>query len=374
MGHPPQTEPPHKIAEHELVESPAWFPLEVIASPASMRLLHLDETGYRKASFLDQRLLAGPHRQATCSLETLWAAAAKLRPRAHYIFHTGHVGSTLISRLIGAHGRLFSVREPALLRTFVGAGPAVSAGPAAGASPAPGASPAASASATAGASPAPHRLEQLQRVLSLFSRTWRSEQRAVIKATSTVSELAESILGGDDHPAAIFMFAQPLAYLRGILGGPNSRVEAKAMAPARLQRLLNRLEPGNWQFDPRSEGELIAMNWLCEMVTLHQAARRFPRQVLWVDFDAFLAAPAAGLQVIFQTLGETVPALEIEKLVTGPLMRQYSKAPEHAYDAALRQEVLRAADWEHSQAIKQGMEWLGKVTSHYPLAANIRAS
>jgi hypothetical protein len=210
--------------------------------------------------------------------------------------------------------------------------------------------------------------QRLGMVLALFSRTWHPTQRAVIKATSLVNELAEMILGGNDNPVAIFMFAHPLAYLQGILAGPNSRVEARALAPARLQRLLSRLGPGGWQPDPGREGELIAMNWLCEMVTLHHAGQQFQTRVLWVDFDVFLAAPAAGLQRIFRMLGETPPLSELEKLATGALMRQYSKAPEHAYDAALRQELLRCADWEHGHAIKQGMEWLRKVAAHYPLA------
>jgi hypothetical protein len=339
------------IAEHDLVQSPAWFPLDVTPHPAAIRLVHLDEAGYRNASFLDQRLLAGPHRQTLCPPEIVWAAAATLPPWAHYIFHIGHVGSTLVSRLIGEHERLFCVREPALLRALATEGPGSALAPGSGRGSEVGLA------------------QRLGRVLALFSRTWRPGQRAVIKATSTVSELAGMILGGSDNPAAIFMFAHPLAYLQGILGGPNSRVEARALAPTRLQRLLSRLGPGGWQPDPRREGELIAMNWLCEMVTLHQAGQQFESRVMWVDFDAFLAAPAAGLQRIFRMLGETPTPSELEKLATGPLMRQYSKAPEHAYDAALRQEVLRSADWEHGHAIKQGMEWLRKVAAQYPLAA-----
>jgi hypothetical protein len=340
MGTPADSKQP--LAESALIQSPAWFPLEVIASPAvAVRLLQLDETAYRKVSFLDQRLLADSLPAATCSLETLWSTAAKLQPRAHYLFHTGHVGSTLVSRLVGEHSQLFCLREPALLR-ILAAEPAT-----------------------------PKRLERLRLLVSLFSRTWRPDQRAVIKATSTVNELAADVLAGEDSPAAIFMYAQPLAYLRGILGGPNSRVEAKATAPARRQRLLNRLEVSQWEFDPRSEGELIAMNWLCEMVTLRQAAQRFPTRVLWVDFDAFLAAPAPGLASIFKAFGTVPPATDIEKLVTGPLMQQYSKAPEFAYDTALRQQVLRSADLESPDAIRRGMEWLNNVTGRYRLVANV---
>jgi hypothetical protein len=328
------------IAEDDIVGSPAWLPLEGVGGDA-MRVVHLDEGAYQAASFLDQRILKCGYEQKTCGLAILEAAAARLAPRSHYIFHTGHVGSTLVSRLIGAHESFFSLREPALLRTISARLPSAGGAPGLGVA------------------------------LPLLARTWRANQRAVIKVTSFVSELAELILAGEDRPAAIFMFAHPLAYLRGIFAGPNSRVEGRQLAPTRLQRLVRRLGEGEWRSDPRSEGEYIAMSWLCEMTALRQAAARFESQVLWVDFDAFLGEPASALEAIFQTLGERPPASEIEALVSGPLMRQYSKAPEHAYDAALRHSLLLSADREHAVEIRRGMAWLGEVAMSYPLIAAI---
>jgi hypothetical protein len=305
-----------------------------------MRLVRLDEVAYRAASFLDQRLLTAGFEQRLCSLAILESAAARLTPRSHYVFHTGHCGSTLISRLIGAYPSFFSLREPALLR-------AIAAPQAAGGE------------------------LSLDVALALLARTWRTDQRAAIKVTSFVSELAESILGGADRPAAIFMFVQPLAYLRGIFAGPNSRAETRQLAPTRLQRLTRRLGGGDWRPDPRSEGEQIAMSWLCEMTALRRAADRAGSQVLWVDFDAFLAEPLSGLQDIFRHFGAAPSANEIEALVTSPLMHQYSKAPEHAYDAALRREVLLGAEREHGAETRRGMLWLQRLGARHPLIASV---
>jgi hypothetical protein len=77
-----------------------------------------------------------------------------------------------------------------------------------------------------------------------------------------------------------------------------------------------------WNLNPRSEGEHVAMSWLCEMTALHQAAARFSSRVRWVNFDAFLSEPFAELQSIFRTLGATPANSEIEVLVTGSTMRQ----------------------------------------------------
>jgi hypothetical protein len=332
--------PEETIAADDIVRSPAWFPLEAVAGGA-VRLVRLDEASYRAASFLDQRILGLGCEQQVCGLAILEAAAARLAPPSHYIFHTGHVGSTLISRLIGAHESFLSLREPALLRAIAARSPSAAGAP------------------------------SLEVTLALLGRTWRTNQRAVVKVTSFVSELAEVILAGDAHPTAIFMFAQPLAYLRAILAGPNSRVESRQLAAQRLERLGRRLGRPEWRMDPHSEGEYIAMSWLCEMTTLHQAAARFGSQVLWVDFDAFLGEPRSGLQAIFRALGASPAAGEFEALVAGPLMRQYSKAPEHAYDTALRRELLRQADREHAVQIRRGMVWLQIAAKRHPLAAAV---
>jgi hypothetical protein len=328
------------IAADEIIGSPAWFPLETMEGEA-VRLIQLDEAAYRAASFLDQRLLGAGYRQSACGLAVLSGAAGRLAAPSHYIFHIGHVGSTLISRLLGAHQSFFALREPALLRA-VSVRPAPDAG-------------------------AP----SLGVVLALLGRTWRKDQRAVIKVTSFVSELAELMLAADHRPVAIFMFAHPRAYLRGIFAGPNSLAETRQLAPSRLQRLLRRLGEGDWRPDPRSQGECVAMSWLCEMTVLHQAADRFESQVLWVNFDTFLAEPFSGLQAIFQALGERPAPSEIESLVTGPLMRQYSKAPEHAYDAALRRTVLLSAEREHGPEIRRGMLWLQQAAARRPLIQTV---
>jgi hypothetical protein len=321
-----------------LTGSPVWFPLE-LAREDTVRLVRLDEAGYRAASFLDQRLLQCRYEQSTCTLASARSAATQLAARAHYIFHTGHVGSTLISRLVGEHAGFFSLREPALLRGAANEATAL-----------------------------PESSPELDTMLRLLSRTWRPEQRPVIKGTSIVSELAERILAAEHQPAAVLMYTPPLAYLQCILGGPVSRSESKVLSGPRRRRLIRRLGTPEWRFEPRSEGQWIALNWLSEMAALHQAAVRFPSRVLWVNFDRFLAQPHEELRAIFQRLGAEPSSSEIEALVTSPVMRQYSKGPEHAYDAALRREVLQSADWEHGPEIRRGMDWLAAVARAHPLA------
>jgi len=328
----------------ELRDSPAWYPLEPLGE--GVRVLRLEEAAYRAASFLDQRLLLARPRQLAVARSVLAAAAGEIRASSFFLFHIGHVGSTLLARLIGEHPAFFALREPALLRAL------------------------AETHTPHHGSAAPTPALPLDVALPLLARTWRADQRAVVKATSYVSEIADDILAASREPAAVFVFAEPLAYLRGIFGGPNSRVEARSLAAARRRRLVRRLDPAPWHSDPRSEGELIALSWLTEMLTLYQSTRRRSGRILWVNFDAFLGEPRGALMEIFRTLGAEATPGELRTLLDGPIMRQYAKGPEFAYDAALRHDVLALADREHGVEIRQGMQWLSAVAAeHAPVRA-----
>ena len=323
--------PQATLTAAQLTRSPAWLPLDVLENGA-VRLLQLDEDAYRAASFLDQRMLRPGVPQASCAPAELAAAAAQLRPAAHFIFHIGHVGSTLLSRLLGEDPRLFCLREPHLLRVLAG---------------------------RPRTCPLP-----LPALLALLSRVWRPQQRALVKATSFVGEIAGAALAATPGAVAILMYTPAATYLRSILGGPNSRIEARSMGPSRLARLRARVAPLAIP-EPRSEGELIAMSWLCEMAALCQAAESFPKRVRWLEFERFLRDPASGLATAFTALGVAPDARVIEAAVGGPLLHRYSKAPEHAYDAALRRAVLESAEQEHGGEVRRGVQWLaGLAGSH----------
>ena len=332
----------HKLQAADLEPSPAWFPLETV-DPRTLGFLWLDEVAYRAASFLDQRLLRPEAVRGTLGLEPAQQIAARLPVRLHYIFHTGHVGSTLISRLIGAQRAFFALREPALLR-------------AAALRPAPG---------DAGVPAVP----ELRDTVALLSRTWRAEQRAVVKVTSFVNELAGELLACSERARTVFVYVEPVIYIQSILAGPNSRIEARTLAPLRLRRLVRRLCAPDWRADPSGEGELIAMSWLCEVLSFYQSCSKSAVRALWMDFDAFLREPAASLLTIGRALGSEPAPSEIEALVRGPIMQRYSKAPEFAYDAGLRRELLQGAAASSGDQITRGLRWLESIAHQYQPAA-----
>lgn len=328
----------------DLCASPELFPHGLDPSGDSVSFIRLHRADYAAASFLDARILTAktarhvvPWREASAAIE-----AAGLRESCSYIFHIGHCGSTLLSRLIGAHAGIFALREPMVLRTLTQLAGEPQMRP-------PG-----------------WELEtHLAGCLKLLSRTFEAGETAVVKATSFVSELAGKLLQRAAAPRAVLMFLAPEAFLATILAGPNSRQEARMLAPWRLERLQRRIGGPALRPETLTEGEAIALGWACEMSALAQAARVAGARAFCVDFDRFLARPTAGLDAALRHFGVPAVAGEVEALVAGPEMQRYSKAPEHVYDAALRQAVLNSARAAQGTEIRRGLLWLERAAEQF---------
>ncbi len=330
-----------------LGRSPELFPYVLDVGKDTLSLIRLSRSDYQNASFLDARILTPrtigrtlPWRQVAASIE-----AAKLAQSCSFIFHIGHVGSTLLSRLLGANRSVFALREPQILRLFaqIRSEPETQA-------------------RVWSDGDFEHRLDGC---LKLLSRTFDVDQTALVKATSFVSELAATMLAGPSLPKAIMMFVSPESYLATILGGPNSRQEMKVLTPGRLRRLNRRVGREAWRLASLSEGEAIALGWACETSALADAAQSAGTRVFRLDFDGFLENPKPNLAAAFRHLDVDATDREVEAILEGPEMRRYSKAPEHAYDAALRRSVLNEARATHGAEIARGLAWLDKAAAEF---------
>jgi len=325
-----------------LARSPELFPHTLDVATDTVSLVRLSEQDYARASFLDARILTPATPGRSLPFTQLEAAVAELPEACDFIFHIGHVGSTLLSRLLGAHARIFSLREPMILRML--------------------------AQMRTEPQTQPRRWSdaefeaRLSTFMKLWSRAFGANQRALIKATSFASELASPILARASNPKAVFMFAGPQTYLATILGGENSRMEARILGPSRLHRLQQRLGPEGAKLAIKSEGEAIAMSWACEMHALNSAPQA---RALWLDFDRFLTDPPGSLLQTFRHLGVDASEGQAREIIAGPDMRRYSKAQEYEYDAKLRSDVLARARGEHAAEIARGLSWLDRAAAEF---------
>lgn len=290
----------------EIARDACWLAQALDPTRGLVRLVAMNRESYRAASFLDDRLM----QQAVDAQIIPWpdletAVSGNLRSDARWIFHIGHVGSTLISRLLGEFNGVLGLREPRLLRDVA-------------------------------VSPPTMRDRYLVPLAKIMSRTFAAEEIACVKATSFASELAPQFVPPNER--ALFVYARPRNYVGSILAGENSLKELRALEPSRTERLARR---GLVFGPPRNDSERAAAAWACEMVTLQGAAETMAdRHVEWVDFDRMLTDLPRQLSRIADFFGFTATSDDVHAVAGGPLMWRYSKDPNYEYSPSLRGQLI----------------------------------
>lgn len=316
----------------EIAADATWLAQALDPAAGLARLVRMTPETYRAAAFLDDRMMTPTVEAAVLPwAQVTGAIGPEARRDARWIFHIGHVGSTLVARLLGELDGVLAMREPRLLRDIAGIA-------------------------------AEQRRGFAEAATALYSRTFEPGEVALVKATSFVSEIAPELVppGG----RALFLFATPRAYIEGILAGENSVREQRMLAPVRRQRMAARVAP----FAGASDAELAAEAWACEMTALETAADAIGAgSVLWADFDLMLGDMAAALARVAAFLALPDPAERLRAILAGPLMGRYSKATEFDYSPQLRRDLLAQARAEHRGDIDSALGLLHNAARHSPL-------
>ena len=319
----------------EIVRDAGWLAQALDPGTGLARFVEMTPEAYRAASFLDDRMLQGPVNAHTLPFtEIAGALPGDARRDARWIFHIGHVGSTLVARLLGELDGVLSIREPRILRDVAGM-------------------------------PGEQRGPIVPAVQKLLSRTFAADETALVKATSFVSEIAPELVPPGER--ALFMYATPRNYIASILAGENSGRELRALAPSRTQRLARRVS-ALWA--AHSDAELAAVAWACEMTALEAAADAMAdRPIDWADFDRMLDNMPVELSRVAKFFGFEAAPGQLAALATGPLMSRYSKALEYEYSAGLRRDLIAEAAAAHGGAIDGALAMLRSAAEKSPMLA-----
>ena len=101
----------------EIFVDARWLAQAHDAGSDLFRFVAMEQSDYRAASFLDDRMFEQWRDVRVLPLPTVTLASASCsRQDAGWIFHIGHVGSTLLARMLGEIENVLSVREPRILR------------------------------------------------------------------------------------------------------------------------------------------------------------------------------------------------------------------------------------------------------------------
>ena len=319
----------------EIAGDATWLAQALDPNAGMVRLVAMDRESYRAASFLDDRLMQQPvDAQVVAWPDVAAAVEGDLRADARWIFHIGHVGSTLVSRLVGEIENVLAIREPRLLRDVAVSPPAI-------------------------------REAYLAPIPKLMSRTFGDDEIACVKATSFASEIAAGLVPPGER--ALFMFASPRNYVASILAGENSVKELHALADYRAQRLAGR---GVTLPPVRHDADRAAAAWACEMTALEAAADAMAdRQIAWADFDAMLGNMVDELDRVTAFFGFDADADSLNSIARGPLMTRYSKDPNYEYSPNLREQLIAQEIRLQGGDIDAALALLGSAAEKSPLLA-----
>lgn len=316
----------------DIARDATWLAQAMDPRTELVRLVRMDRQAYRSASFLDDRILQQPVEPALSQWsEVAGAIPPDARSDARWIFHIGHVGSTLIARLLGELDGVLAVREPRILRDLA-------------------------------MLPEKERTSFTEPLRRLLSRTFAPDEIALVKATSFVSEIAAELVPAGGR--VLFLHASPRNYVASILAGENSVKELAALAPSRAQRMAGRAALPS----PRTAADLAAAAWACETTSLEAAANAMSdRHLEWMDFDAMLDDVAAALGNVAQAFAFRAERSALESIASGPLMHAYSKALEYDYSPQLRRDLIAEADEANRHDIDSALAMLQSASLNSPL-------
>ena len=321
--------------QSQLWDTPNWLIKSVDFRRGLASFVETDEEGYREAAFLDNRLDRVLSDEKVIHLKELWPKAVQTKmaqPSLNFLFHVGHCGSTLISRMLGDLPGCFALREPPVLMALARSAP----------------------------QGLPHWERICDVVMALLARTYRQEDSALIKPASHANVLLRHFLQWKKSSRGILLCVDLESYLATMLQEHHrgETREAFQWRQAGLKRLAGNIP----DLDALNDARCSAMIWLIQMKELLEAHGDENLNTLWLSFDKFLAEPTSTISKISDFLDLPADHEKIRQVTLhSPLLRSYSKNVQVSYTAESRRAGLQASRRQHAEEIDEAMCWLEQI-------------
>lgn len=330
----------------EPLRDPRFLPFKLDLVGQRALWVRLDAAQRRDAAFLDERALPPSPEGGWLSLDA-WQHAAPVAsaPAADAIFHIGHCGSTLLSRLLESWPEVEALREPLPLRSLAevwdSRGDALS------------------------------RISTddaealLDAAWAAWSRPLPPRSRSLVKATSGCNGLIDALLQRQPAMRVVLLDMPLRPWLATLFKSPDSMFDAASAAPSRLRYLQSRGLAEGLALHAMSLPVQCAVGWLAERLRFDAlAAGPYGRRVLRVEFETLLDAPAPTLREIADHLG--LAAERVAAAVTSPAWGRYAKAQAHEYGRDDRAHDLALSLQRHAVPIAEAEAWLARWQAAHP--------
>jgi hypothetical protein len=312
-------------------------------------IVKINEAAYRQTAFLDERVFSSDTQGAWFPLPALLRSTADLSIThfPHYIFHIGHCGSTLISRLLGELPHTFSLREPVILLAMAMTQRELD---------------------LQDARLSRNEWQQLLDMsLKLLTRTYRADDRPLIKLTSAAGNLLGALLDASKDSNALLLFVDLPTYLATMLRVESTRENLRAYAGAWRADFCRITGDSAIDKAPLDDVHQAVISWLAMISTFIQGTAQHPGRTLWLNFEDLLDAPAKHLQAAGDLFGVQAHAETINAIVNGPLMNRYAKDPQQIFDRHRRQQELAQAHTKLKKEIRVALDWAESLCKDIPV-------
>lgn len=331
-----------------LFESPTLYLRNFDIGRDRVRFALMTEAAYADSAFLDTRLERVSAREFGLDFSPLLEVHRRRAPprRAmHYLFHIGHCGSTLLSRMLGALGGVLSLREPPPLLELAQC----------------------KRRATGYEIGETRWRQACELTLALLSRTFRAADVAVVKPNSHANNLIRELLAWHPGCRGVLLHVDLETYLATMLR-PHMRPETeRAVDESRLEDFRRRMNAEEPPLQALNEAQQIALVWLMQMREFADALENEAHRdrIHVIEFGDLLDDSRGRLAELadFLRLDSGSPALDraLGPATTG----RYSKLTHEPYDAEARERILEESRRAHASEISTGIEWVEQMCARY---------
>lgn len=337
-----------QLTLHDIVTSAEHY-VHSVNVTMEATLYPMTVEAYRASIFLDGRIaLPADAPSAQINFMDLCGQFPHVaEAETRYLFHISHVGSTLLSRLLGCKREVLSLREPVLLRWL--------------------------SLLRNDLGKAESRIDEatyrafLETMAGLLARPLGAVDQVVVKPSSFTNNIARDILALQPKARAIGIYSRLDAFVATILKGGGGWNDILELAPVRLKRLHEMIGGEAWRLSLMSAGEIVAMSWLCEMATLQRVAEMAGERFLWLDFDAYLAAPDPYLIAICKSLQLDWTDDDETACKASGLRGRYSKDSSISFGQETRQAQISAILQRHPGEMTRARAWVDQAIAAYPV-------
>lgn len=310
-------------------------------------LVRIAEADYRRASFLDHRVLKPDTEGAWFPLLRLLNETADIRAALppHFIFHVSHCGSTLVSRLLAELPGSLPIREPLTVLALA-------------------------MQRRERGRPTARLMERgwdelFELSLRLLGRAYRPGERSLIKATSACANLLGPLAAKSPASHALLLYTDLETWLCTMLRDDVVRENGRFYAAAWLTDFVAMTGHDDIKLSELTDAEQFTLNWLTGMLHFEKAQQGMPERVLPCDFEVFLADAGAGLESAARFFG--LDGGRARETAAGPLMQSYAKNPNQGYDGAKRRQELKEARGRFGKEVETGLAFATRLCREQPL-------